>query len=111
DFNDIVVTTRNGFPVQIKDVGRVEEGGADPSSAASLDGVQSVSVGIRKQAGANTIEVIKDVKARMAEIIPNLPPDMKIAVVRDQSEFIQNSLTAIEEHLVLGGLFAAAVVF
>src|SRR5690606_31871430 len=45
DFNDIVVTTRNGFPVQIKDIGRVEEGGADPNSAASLDGVQSVSVG------------------------------------------------------------------
>lgn len=111
DFNDIVVTTRNGFPVQIKDIGRVEEGGADPNSAASLNGVQSVSVGIRKQAGSNTIEVISGVKERMAEIIPNLPPDMKIAVVRDQSEFIQNSLTAIEEHLVLGGLFAAAVVF
>jgi HAE1 family hydrophobic/amphiphilic exporter-1 len=111
DFNDIVVTTRNGFPVQIKDVGRVEQGGADPNSAASLNGVQSVSVGIRKQAGANTIEVIKGVKDRMAEIIPNLPADMKVAVVRDQSEFIQNSLTAIEEHLVLGGLFAAAVVF
>src|SRR5690606_14670228 len=69
------------------------------------------SVGIRKQAGANTIEVIAGVKERMAEIIPNLPPDMKIAVARDQSEFIQNSLTAIEEHLILGGLFAAAIVF
>src|SRR5690606_32220655 len=111
DFNDIVVTTRNGFPVQIKDIGRVEEGGADPNSAASLDGVQSVSVGIRKQAGANTIDVISGVKDRMAEIIPNLPPDMKIAVASDQSEFSQNSLTAIEEHLVLGRLFAAAVVF
>ncbi len=111
DFNDIVVTTRNGFPVHIRDIGRVEEGGADPNSAASLNGVQSVSVGIRKQAGSNTIEVISGVKERMAEIVPNLPPDMKIAIVRDQSEFIQNSLTAIEEHLVLGGLFAAAVVF
>jgi len=111
EFNDIVVATRSGFPVQIKDIGHVEEGGADPTSAASLDGVQSVSVGIRKQAGSNTIEVIKGVKDRMDTIIPNLPPDMKVAIVRDQSEFIQNSLTAIEEHLVLGGLFAAAVVF
>ncbi len=111
EFNNIVVATRDGFPIQIKDIGHVEEGGADPTSAASLDGVQSVSVGIRKQAGANTIEVIKGVKDRMDQIIPNLPPDMKIAIVRDQSEFIQNSLTAIEEHLILGGLFAAAVVF
>lgn len=110
-FNDIVVVTRNGFPIKVKDVGRVEEGGAEPTSAASLDGVQSVSLGIRKQSGANTIAVINNVKTRMADIVPNLPSDMRVAVIRDQSEFIQNSLDAIEEHLLLGGLFAAIVVF
>lgn len=110
-FNDVVITTRNGFPIKIKDVGTVEKTGGEPSSAASLDGVPAVSVGIRKQAGANTIAVIKNVKGRMAGIIPNLPSDMKIALIRDQSEFIQNSLTAIEEHLILGGLFAAIIVF
>ena len=110
-FNEIVITTRNGFPIKIKDVGRVEETGADPTSAASLDGVPSVSLAVRKQSGANTISVINNVKARMAEITPNLPPDLKLAVIRDQSEFIQNSLHSIEEHLILGGLFAAIIVF
>lgn len=110
-FNDIVIATRNGFPIKIKDIGTVEKTGGEPSSAASLDGSPAVSVGIRKQAGANTIAVIDNVKTRMASIIPNLPDDMKVALIRDQSEFIQNSLTAIEEHLVLGGLFAAIVVF
>ncbi len=110
-FNDIVIATRNGFPIKIKDVGNVEKSGGEAMMAASLDGVTSVSIGIRKQAGANTIAVINNVKSRMAVIIPNLPTDMKIATIRDQSEFIQNSLTAIEEHLVLGGLFAAIVVF
>jgi HAE1 family hydrophobic/amphiphilic exporter-1 len=110
-FNDIVITTRNGYPIKIKDVGNVVKAGGEPSSAASLDGVTSVSVGVRKQAGANTIAVINNVKTRMAEIIPNLPDDMKVAVIRDQSEFIENSLHAIEEHLVLGGLFAAIIVF
>ena len=110
-FSEIVLTTRNGFPIKIKDVGRVEESGADPSSAASLNGVQSVSIGVRKQSGANTIAVINNVKKRMAEIVPNLPADMKLAMIRDQSEFIENSLHAIEEHLILGGLFAAIIVF
>lgn len=110
-FNDITIANRNGFSVQIKDIGKVEKTGGEPSSAASLDGVQSVSLGIRKQAGANTIAVINNVKGRMANIIPNLPEDMNVAIIRDQSEFIQNSLTAIEEHLVLGGLFAAIIVF
>jgi HAE1 family hydrophobic/amphiphilic exporter-1 len=111
DFNDIVITTKNGYPVKVKDIGRVEDGGVDPQSAASLDGVPSVSLGIRKQSGANTIAVIKEVKRRMAEIQPLLPPDIKIVVTRDQSEFIETSLHAIEEHLVVGGLLAALIVF
>jgi hydrophobic/amphiphilic exporter-1 (mainly G- bacteria), HAE1 family len=110
-FNDIVIATRNGYPIKIKDIGSVEKTGGEPSSAASLDGVPSVSVGVRKQAGANTIAVIRNVKSRMAEIIPTLPSDMKVVVIRDQSEFIETSLHAIEEHLVLGGLFAAIIVF
>ena len=110
-FNDVVITTRNGFPVKIKDIGRVEDAGVEPQTAASLDGVQSVSLAIRKQSGSNTVALIEDVKRRMAEIQPTLPTDLKIAVTRDQSEFIQNSLHAIEEHLIVGGILAAIVVF
>ena len=110
-FNEIVIATINGFPIKLKDIGRVEEGGVDASTAISLDGTQSVSVGVRKQAGSNTVSVINNVKTRMAAIIPTLPADIKVAVIRDQSEFIENSLHAIEEHLILGGLFAAIIVF
>jgi HAE1 family hydrophobic/amphiphilic exporter-1 len=111
DFNNIVITTKNGYPVKVSDVGRVEDSGVDPGSAASLNGVPSVSLGIRKQSGANTIAVINGVKQRMAEIQPLLPPDLKINVTRDQSEFIETSLHAIEEHLIVGGLLAAVIVF
>jgi len=111
EFNDIVVATKNGFPIKIKDIGRAEAGGEDPSSALSLNGVQSVSIGVRKQSGYNTVAVIDNIKARMAEILPTLPKDFHVSVIRDQSEFIENSLHAIEEHLVLGAIFAAVVVF
>jgi HAE1 family hydrophobic/amphiphilic exporter-1 len=111
EFNEIVITTRNGFPIKVKDIARVEDAGVDATTAASLNGVQSVSLAIRKQSGSNTIALISGVKERMAEIIPTLPPDVKVAVTRDQSEFIENSLHAIEEHLVIGGLLAALVVF
>ena len=110
-FNDIVVSTKNHFPIKVSDIGRVYDGGADANSAASLDGVQCVSVYVRKQSGSNTVAVISNVKARMDQIIPTLPKDFKVATIRDQSEFIENSLHAIEEHLILGGVFAAVVVF
>ncbi|MFL6253394.1 MAG: efflux RND transporter permease subunit, partial [Pyrinomonadaceae bacterium] len=110
-FNQIVIANKNKYPVKISDIGRVEDTGADPSSAASLNGTPSVSLAVRKQSGANTVAVISNIKARMAEIQPLLPPDVKIAVTRDQSEFIETSLHAIEEHLVVGGLLAAIIVF
>src|SRR5437763_554406 len=47
----------------------------------------------------------------MAEVIPTLPHDLHFQIIRDQSEFIENSLHAIEEHLIFGGLLAAIVVF
>jgi HAE1 family hydrophobic/amphiphilic exporter-1 len=110
-FNDIVIANKNRYPVKVRDIGRVEDSGVDPTSAAALDGTPSVSLGIRKQSGANTIAVINAVKQRMAEIQPLLPPDLKIVVTRDQSEFIETSLHAIEEHLIVGGLLAALIVF
>jgi hydrophobic/amphiphilic exporter-1 (mainly G- bacteria), HAE1 family len=111
DFNEIVIATKNGYPVKVRDIGRVEDSGVDPTSAASLNGIPSVSLGIRKQSGANTIALINAVKQRMAEIQPLLPPDLKINVTRDQSEFIETSLHAIEEHLIVGGILAAVIVF
>lgn len=111
DFNNIVIATKNDFAIKFKDIGRVELGGADPTNTLSLDGNPAVAVGVRKQSGANTVALIRNVKERMAQIIPTLPKDFKIAVVRDQSEFIETSLHAIEEHLVLGAICAAVVVF
>ena len=111
EFNDLVIATKNDFPIKFKDIGRVEVGGADPTNTLSLDGHPAVAVAIRKQSGANTVALINNVKQRMAQIVPTLPPDFRVAIVRDQSEFIENSLHAIEEHLVLGAIFAAVVVF
>jgi len=111
EFNEIVITTRNNFPVKVKDIGRVVDGGVDPTTAASLDSVQSVFLAIRKQSGSNTVALIQAVKQRMAEIEPTLPKDVKVAVTRDQSEFIENSLHAIEEHLIIGGILASVIVF
>ncbi|MDQ2919088.1 MAG: efflux RND transporter permease subunit, partial [Verrucomicrobiota bacterium] len=111
DFDNIVIKNQNGHPIKISDVGRVENTGADPTSAVTLNGNPSVSLGIIKQSGANTVSVIKGVKQKIAQLQETLPKDVKIGVIRDQSEFIETSLHAIEEHLVLGGLFAAIVVF
>jgi HAE1 family hydrophobic/amphiphilic exporter-1 len=109
-FADVTIKTQNGYPIRIRDVGTVEDAGVEPRTAAMLNGRPAVVVAVRKQSGSNTAAVAEAVKARMAEIEPTLPPDFSVSLIRDQSEFINHSLAAIEEHLVLGGIFAALVV-
>jgi HAE1 family hydrophobic/amphiphilic exporter-1 len=110
-FAGIVIKTHDGYPIRVRDIGTVEDAGVEPRTAAMLNGTPAVVLAVRKQSGTNTAAVADAVKARMAEIQPLLPADFSVRLVRDQSAFIKHALAAIEEHLVLGGVFAAVVVF
>ncbi len=111
EFSDVVIATRSNIPIRIRDVGTVEDTGADPTSVATLNGKAALSVAIRKQSGVNTVALADAIRERMAEITKTLPPTFEVRLIRDDSEFIRASLAAIEEHLILGGFLAAVIVF
>ncbi len=110
DFNDIVIQTINGAPIRVSDIGYAEDGTKEQRSLARLDGVPTVTMNIRRQSGANTVAVIADVKANMQRVIPQLPSDVKMEVIRDQSRYIELALHEINVHLVLGSILACLVV-
>ncbi|HSC28839.1 MAG TPA: efflux RND transporter permease subunit, partial [Vicinamibacterales bacterium] len=110
EFEDLVVATRGNSTIRIRDLGTVEDTGADPTSVSMLNGQPAMSVAIRKQSGVNTVALADAIKARMSEIARTLPPTFQVRLVRDDSEFIRSSLHAIEEHLVLGGILASVIV-
>ncbi|MDQ3321119.1 MAG: efflux RND transporter permease subunit [Acidobacteriota bacterium] len=110
-FNEIVVATRGGFAVKIRDIGKVADTIEEPRTAARLNGQPAVTLIVQKQSGQNTVAVADAIKQRLAEIQPTLPKGFRTQVIGDQSIFIKASLDAIEEHLLLGGLLAAIVVF
>lgn len=110
DFERVIVANVGGKPVRISDIGRVEDGFEEPRSLARLDGQAAVALEVRKQAGTNTLQVIKDVKERITELQSSLPPDFRITYTRDQSGFISRSFEAVQEHLVLGGILAGLIV-
>jgi HAE1 family hydrophobic/amphiphilic exporter-1 len=111
DFNDLVVRTVNGQAVRISDLGSAEDGTKEQRSLARLDGVPTVTLEILRQSGANTVAVIEGVKAAMARVQPQLPGDLQLDVVRDQSRYIYAALHEINLHLILGSIFASLVVF
>jgi hydrophobic/amphiphilic exporter-1 (mainly G- bacteria), HAE1 family len=110
DFARIVVGQISGAPVRVSDIGRVEDTYEEPRSVATLNSEPAVVLQVRKQAGTNTLDVIARVKERVTELRPSLPPDFEITYARDQSGFIQAAFFAVQEHLVLGGIFASIIV-
>ena len=104
----IPVTVRNGHMVTVSDVAEVEDGIKQPESLAQLDETPAVLLNIRKQSGTNTIEVVRNVKERLADI--PLPQGYRLEIVRDQSVFVQEAVDSVQEHLVLGSILAAVVV-
>jgi len=110
-FKDVVVATRNGTPIRISDFAKVEDTGEYMSSASYLNGKQSVTLVIKKQSGSNVVGTVAKIRARVAEINKTLPADIQTKIIGDQSEFIKASVDTVKEHLVLGSLLAALMVF
>jgi hydrophobe/amphiphile efflux-1 (HAE1) family protein len=110
ELDDVVVATRGSRAVRVRDVATTSLGPAAPESTASLDDRPVVVLAIVKQSGANTVAVADEVTRRVEELTPRLPNGMKLTAVRDDSGQIRASLHAVEEHLVLGSIFAALVV-
>ncbi len=111
DFNHIILAYREGSTIVFSDIGRVVDTVEEPRSVARLDGVQAVSLQIRKQSGTNTVEVVDAVMARLERIKTTLPADFRIQAIRDQSRFIRRSVEDIQHHIILGGILASIVVF
>jgi HAE1 family hydrophobic/amphiphilic exporter-1 len=110
-FAQLPVARRQDRVVRVGDLAKVLDTDEEPTSAATLDGKGVVMIGIRKQSGTNTVAVVDGLREQVAEIQKELPPAYQIEIVRDESEFVRNSISAVEEHLILGGFLAAFVVF
>src|SRR5436309_4651891 len=109
-FNDIVIREKDGHPVRVNDVARVEDGEADPETTANVNGTGTVLLQVRRQSGTNTVEVVRAVKERLGDLKATLPTGYNVRVVRDTADFIEASIHNVEEHLIVGSILAALVV-
>ena len=96
--------------VRLRDVAQVQDGVADATRTAELNGKPTVLIYIRKQSGVNTLTTINAIKARMTEAQRSFPAGYDAQIVRDQSQYIQAAVDAVEEHLVVGSILATLVV-
>jgi HAE1 family hydrophobic/amphiphilic exporter-1 len=111
DFKRLPITTRNGYPVRVGDVATIDDGVEDAESIAAVSGKPAVVLQVLKQSGTNTIDVVNGIKERFGELKGEIPAGWKAEIVRDQSRFIVAAVDAVKEHLMVGSLFAAFIVW
>jgi HAE1 family hydrophobic/amphiphilic exporter-1 len=109
-FDDLVLATRDGTPIRVRDIGWAEDGTKEQRSVSRLNDVPTVMLEVKRQSGANTVAVIEAAKENMARIADQLPADVRMDVIRDQSRYIYAALHEITVHLVLGSMLACLVV-
>jgi len=109
-FDELVIANVAGAPIRVRDIGHAEDGTYEQRSLARLDGVPTVILEVRRQSGANTVAVIESAKVNLERIAKQLPADVRLELIRDQSRYIYAALHEINLHLVMGSILACLVV-
>ena len=111
DFAELTVAVRDGRAVAVRDLGRVVDGIADRRSASFLNDGPAVSLEVLKISGTNTVEVADAVRAVVEQIRSQLPADIELTVIRDDSTRIREALWDVQLTLVLGALLTIAIIY
>ena len=110
DLENIVLQQNSGLPVYLKDVANVQLGGDFRRGALDIDGHEAVGGIVVMRTGENAMQVIHDVKAKIAQISPSLPPGVSIKSFYDRSDLISRTLDTLRHALTEEIILVTAVI-
>jgi HAE1 family hydrophobic/amphiphilic exporter-1 len=105
-----VVLTKNGVPVYLKDIADVTDSTEDVRSVLRINGRPGVRMQVTKQSGTNTVQIAEGVRAEM-ERINHEVPGVRISMLDDSAKFIERSISAVQEHVMLGSVLVVLIIF
>ena len=101
EFGAIIVSQKGNEVVRLRDVANVEVGAEDERTTARWMGEPAVGLGIVKQSKASTVDVAQEIRNALPELIEQLPEGMKLEVAYDSSEFIKESISEVQQTLLI----------
>ncbi len=111
DFREVIIASKNGAPVRLRDVGEVIDNVENVRMAGWVDNVPAVIVDIQRQPGANIIETANRVKALLPRLRSTVPPSVKISILTDRTATIRASVRDVQYTLVLAVVLVVMVIF
>jgi HAE1 family hydrophobic/amphiphilic exporter-1 len=109
-FKPVVIAWRNGAPVRLQDVARVEDSVENEEARAEFNGQRSIIVSVQRQPDANTVEVTDAVKGLLPRFQQELPPTIKLQVLSDRSQSIRESVHDVQITLLLTSVLVVLVI-
>ena len=110
EIRNIVVTTREGVPVYMRDIAEVSDATEDRRSFMRINGINGIRMQVTKQSGTNTIQVADGVKAEVEKMNQEIQ-GMRLQLLDDQSRFIKRAIGSVQEHAILGGILVIAIIY
>src|SRR5512134_3358620 len=110
NFNELIVAYQDGMPVRLSDIGRAEDSVENLRVKSWLNDDRCILLAIYRQPGANTVEVVRKIRALFPLMEREAPPGVRFNVVNDRAEFIQSSIYEVEFHLVLSVILVVLVI-
>lgn len=108
---DVVLGSVNGQTVYLRDVATIRDGNQEREQESYTNGERSARITIQKQTGANTVNVLRNVKKELAKIQKNLPSDIEITTIVDSSDNIINTINTLKETILITFLVVMLIVF
>lgn len=110
DIENIPLTTLTGETILLRDVAKVVDGTTEESTYARLDGVDSLSISVQKQSGANTVEVVNNIIKTLDELKAS-NPKINYNMTMEQASYIENAISSVAENAIVGGILAVIILF
>ncbi len=111
EIRDIIVSNQEGRPIYVRDVADVVEGYKERDAITRLNGREAVEIAVYKEGDANTVAVAEEVTAKMQFLRRNLPSNVRVEKVYDQSTFISQAVSEVMSAGIIGGILAIIVIF
>ena len=108
---NLVVAANSGHPVRIGDLARVERGPEPTFTVVTAEGRNAVLLNIVSQPNGSTLDIAKALKAELAKLRQELPPDMKLAFFYDQSQFVRESAGSVRDAILFGLILSVLILF
>jgi HAE1 family hydrophobic/amphiphilic exporter-1 len=100
-----------GQALRLKDVAEVRQGYKEREAIIRLDGREAVELAIYKEGDANTVSTADALEAKLKTIREQIPSDIELTVIEDQSKFIRNAIRDVKVDGVIGGLLSILIIF